>query len=366
MFSYPLTPDTELKLLEPRYAGELFTLIDQNRHYLRRWLPWIDECQSREDRHGYLTWALSGLADTGSFAAGIWHRGVLAGMIVLNPIHRIRHSTSLVYFLGNAYQGRGLATLGCHAVANHAFHYLGVHRLEIHVASMNIRGHGVPERLGFHHEGTHHGALWLCDRYVDEDVYALLAEEWDGRPEPLFRHRISPEVELQLLEPRHAEAVFALIDRNRAYLRRWISVGRVMSAEEERKRIQHGIRAFVETGGFDAGIWWQGQLAGIIGFLPIDWGNRIAEIGYWIAEEYQGHGVVTLSCRSLIDYAFDTLGLNRVELHIDPDNTRSCQVAERLGFTAEGTLRAATRMYDDYADRTVYALLRDEWERRQA
>jgi hypothetical protein len=85
----------------------------------------------------------------------------------------------------------------------------------------------------------------------------------------------------------------------------------------------------LQKGGFD-------KLVGDIGYHPIDWADRKAEIGYWLGESFQGKGLMTEACKTLITYAFAELGLNKVEIHCAAENIRSCAIPKRLGFTQEG------------------------------
>src|SRR5215470_3786592 len=86
--------------------------------------------------------------------------------------------------------------------------------------------------------------------------------------------------------------------------------------------------------------WSEGRLAGTIG-LRIDPGDANGEIGYWIGGEFEGRGIVTRACRRFFDFAFDELGLHRMELCAASENVRSRAVAERLGMRREGILRDA-------------------------
>ena len=89
--------------------------------------------------------------------------------------------------------------------------------------------------------------------------------------------------------------------------------------------------------------------------------NRSTSIGYWLAEGYQGKGIMIKSCRSLIDYAFGNLGLNRVEIRCAVENSRSRAIPKNLGFTKEGIIRDAEWLYDHYVDHVVYGMLSEEW-----
>jgi ribosomal-protein-serine acetyltransferase len=72
---------------------------------------------------------------------------------------------------------------------------------------------------------------------------------------------------------------------------------------------------------------------------------------------------MTRACRFLVDHAFDEPKLNRVQIRCAVGNTKSQAIPERLGFTNEGTLRQAGRLYGRFVDIVIYSTLADEWQR---
>lgn len=179
----------------------------------------------------------------------------------------------------------------------------------------------------------------------------------------VFTYQLDDDTELSLFEVRHAPALFALTDANRASLRQWLPwLDATQSVEDTRAFILGALRQYGENRGFQAGIWYRGELAGCIGYHDIDWANRSVELGYWLGAAFQGHGLVTSACRALVTHAFRDLGLNRVTIRCATGNTRSCAIPERLGFKREGVLRQAERLYDQYVDLAVYSCLADEWQ----
>jgi ribosomal-protein-serine acetyltransferase len=90
--------------------------------------------------------------------------------------------------------------------------------------------------------------------------------------------------------------------------------------------------------------------------------DSAGEIGYWLAEDMQGHGIITRSCRALLDYAFNDRGMNRIQIRAATDNTRSWAIAERLGFTYEGIQRQAGFASRGFHDLAVYSMLAHEWK----
>ena len=63
----------------------------------------------------------------------------------------------------------------------------------------------------------------------------------------------------------------------------------------------------------------------------------------------------------VLDHAFDTLGLRRIEADIDPRNTSSCKLVERMGFVREGLLRDRWCVAGEVSDSALYGLLALEW-----
>ncbi len=103
----------------------------------------------------------------------------------------------------------------------------------------------------------------------------------------MFTHRIDSATYMKLLEPQDSDKLYQLIDSSREHLRQWLPwVDQNTTVEHSRQFIQHTLNQFASNNGFTAGIWYQGALAGIIGFHKIDWSNRSTSLGYWLGEEY--------------------------------------------------------------------------------
>jgi len=89
--------------------------------------------------------------------------------------------------------------------------------------------------------------------------------------------------------------------------------------------------------------------------------QRMAETGYSLMTAYQGRGLAQEAMRLALGFAFDELGMERIEADIDPRNVRSCRLVERLGFVREGTLRERWRVNGEVCDTALYGLLRREF-----
>jgi ribosomal-protein-serine acetyltransferase len=181
-----------------------------------------------------------------------------------------------------------------------------------------------------------------------------------------FRYTVAPGIELKLFAPEDAAVVYAAADRDRAYLRRWLPwVDRTHHAADVLHFIVNTVGPQWEEGrGPQCGIWVDGVFRGSVGCHPIDWANRSCSIGYWVASEQQGRGLVTRCCTAMIDYLIEELHLHRVVIQCGTENQRSCAVPERLGFTREGVLRGAEWVNDRWVDLVTWSMLEDEWRAR--
>jgi ribosomal-protein-serine acetyltransferase len=169
---------------------------------------------------------------------------------------------------------------------------------------------------------------------------------------------LSADAELQLIGPQHAEALFALIDGNRDHLGRWLSwVDDIQSVEDEQQFVERSKARLESNGAFHCAIMDRGVLAGTIGLHDIDHANRKAEIGYYLAAQQQGKGLMTLACRAVVQHLFTDLRLHRAILYCATENRRSRAIPERLGFRLEGIHRDAEWIRDHFVDLACYAKL---------
>jgi ribosomal-protein-alanine N-acetyltransferase len=88
---------------------------------------------------------------------------------------------------------------------------------------------------------------------------------------------------------------------------------------------------------------------------------RSASLGYCYDDAAWGHGYATEAAHELVQWAFDTLSLNRVQAEVDTRNVASARVLEKLRFVREGTLREACVVNGEVSDSWVYGLIGRDW-----
>lgn len=88
---------------------------------------------------------------------------------------------------------------------------------------------------------------------------------------------------------------------------------------------------------------------------------RSASLGYCLNQTVWGRGYATEAAHALLQWAFETFDLNRVQSETDTRNVASARVLEKLGFDREGTLREDCIVNGDVSDSWAYGLLRRDW-----
>lgn len=108
-----------------------------------------------------------------------------------------------------------------------------------------------------------------------------------------------------------------------------------------------------------------GEVVGAIG-LTLHSHNQRAEMGYWLGVAYWGCGYMTEAARAVLEFAFETLHLNRVYASYFTRNPASGRVMQKAGMKYEGTLREHFVRWEKPEDLVYYGILRSEWEQERA
>jgi ribosomal-protein-serine acetyltransferase len=178
--TFELPEGRRLRALEGSDVPELHAVIETNRAYLARWLPWAAR-QTARDTLDFVSATRRQLADDDGFQAAIVAAGRIVGVAGYHGVDRPNHATSIGYWLAESEQGRGTMTHAVRALVDHAIGAWALNRVEIRADVENLRSRAIPERLCFRYEGTLRQAQRLGESYRDQVVYAMLAEDWVDR-----------------------------------------------------------------------------------------------------------------------------------------------------------------------------------------
>jgi len=182
----------------------------------------------------------------------------------------------------------------------------------------------------------------------------------------MYRFKIEPGLALKPLESRDADALYQMIDQSRSHLRTYLPfIDLTESVNDTKRFVNTTVRDNAIEQSFVSVIMVDEQVAGLVGMNSINWQSKNAMLGYWLGEPFVRKGVMTKATRAIIDYAFNELDLNRVEIRAATTNKASRGVAEKLNFTQEGILREVEWVNGHFVDLVVYGMLKREWQMKE-
>jgi ribosomal-protein-serine acetyltransferase len=158
-----------------------------------------------------------------------------------------------------------------------------------------------------------------------------------------------------------ASAVAEAIERSRAHLRRWMAWAHTSTTiDDAASFLAQAVDAEHRGVGLHCGLFDGDLVVGGVGadFHAVD---LSAELGYWVAEDRQSTGLATAAARHLVDHLLTAENMYRLVIRAATGNLPSRALAERLGFTHEGTAREDGLVGGRRFDLEVYSLLAPEW-----
>ncbi len=361
MFSLSVATNLELHHYELHHAELLFDAIHTSRAFLRQFLDFVDVCSvvTLED---FIRRSREKFVRGSGCDFGIWVGDELVGNVGLFDINQIHRKAEIGYWIAERFTRRGIMTQVVTKMLDYALVELGLNRVQLCCATNNKASARIAEKLGFTLEGVAREDRVLRGQRLSHQIWSILAKDWQGRGTAYFSRKIDDNLEMRLLETRHAAQVFALVDSNRDHLRQFLPwVDNNTQLEHSQQFILSCLEQFQSFDGINAGIWQHNQLAGLIGMHYIDWQHRDTEFGYWLGQEFTHQGIITKAAKALLEYLFLELNLERVGIAHATENTASRKVIERLGFKPESLTRDAEWLYTRFHDWQRYGLLRRDW-----
>lgn len=178
--------------------------------------------------------------------------------------------------------------------------------------------------------------------------------------------KVDDHIRLELTDQKHAKPLYDVVNRNRVHLSEFLPwVGFMQTVEDFLVYIRNCDLLFQQQREVSFMIFYDDKMAGRIGLHHMNMMNKGAAIGYWLAKDLEGKGIITKSCVTIINYGFNNLQLHRIEIKAATGNFKSQAIPERLNFTKEGILREAELVNNEFLDLYVYSMLRSEWPGRE-
>lgn len=134
-----------------------------------------------------------------------------------------------------------------------------------------------------------------------------------------MRRRIDEQLLIALFDLSHSEELFELIHHNRDHFGKWLEFPhKTHTVEDARNFITRCIHKNASGNGGWCGIWDEHRLIGAIGLVHINWMDKTTEIGYYIAQDYEGRGIIRRACQEVVKYNSKTWRLIGSRLEFNP------------------------------------------------
>ncbi len=177
---------------------------------------------------------------------------------------------------------------------------------------------------------------------------------------------IDDDLQLRNYLPEDAGELFRVVNESRAHLRSWLGwIDGTTKPEHSLQFIQQSLHQLNAQEAIALGIFHHREIVGGIGMHHWDHHLRKAQIGYWMTKEYEGKGIATKCTARFIDFLFEKLNLNKIEIQFIVANHRSAAVTNRLGAKVEGILRESYLINGKLEDIVITGILKREWTMKQ-
>jgi ribosomal-protein-serine acetyltransferase len=177
-FSIPVRDGIQLRFIQPEEARALFELVDKNRAYLRKWLPWVHAQTGPDVSKEHILSRLEGAKKGETLDLGIYLDGALIGSMGFNRIVSTNKKASIGYWISEEFQGKGVMSDCVRALVDYGFRTLHLHRIRIQCNVSNAKSEAIPKRLGFTFEGIAREDEFLYDHFEDSKIFSMLEHEW--------------------------------------------------------------------------------------------------------------------------------------------------------------------------------------------
>src|SRR5690625_191470 len=112
----------------------------------------------------------------------------------------------------------------------------------------------------------------------------------------MFTLQVNERISLRMMSARDTHALFKITNQSRSYLKKWLPwLESIQSEEDSLEFIKSSLYIYNNRNGITAGVFVQNELVGVVSYNNLDFKNKIGTVGYWLAEDKQGKGIITQS-----------------------------------------------------------------------
>lgn len=173
-----INDEAELVQLREEDAEVVFALIEKNRSFIGKWLPWVEKTQTVNDERAFLKSVNDGNRRNGEMVFGIFLNKSLVGVIGINQINKEANYAEFGYWLDENATGKGSMTNAVYRLMQHCFEDLGINRVGIYASEENAKSRAVIERAGCSFEGILKEYVRVNGEYHNAAMYGMLSKDF--------------------------------------------------------------------------------------------------------------------------------------------------------------------------------------------
>lgn len=178
----------------------------------------------------------------------------------------------------------------------------------------------------------------------------------------MFTLSVNDDIQLALVQPSFAAQYYSLVSTQKSDLGEWLSWP--LHAHSEKffaDFILHALHDYADGKSMTCAIIYRGEIVGNVSFNTINVSLKKVQIGYWLAVNYRGKGIMSTVVGKMMEFAFNQLAMQKVEIFAATENIPSRAVCERLNMHLEGVITQAENLNGRIVDHAMYGLSKEKW-----
>lgn len=173
----------------------------------------------------------------------------------------------------------------------------------------------------------------------------------------MFKYEINESIYISLIELSFASSYEKLVKDYYLHLKEFLAWPYFCKNENDFEDfIRKSLDDYKDGKSMVCTIFFEDKIVGNISFNKIDKSLKKVSIGYWLNSLYEGKGIITNCCMALVDYAFEDLEMEKVEIAVAEYNYKSRAVCDRLGMKLEGIISNCENINGKIVNHAIYSL----------
>lgn len=181
----------------------------------------------------------------------------------------------------------------------------------------------------------------------------------------MFRLKVDKDIELELMNIYRTQEVYNAAMKHKEEIQKWLLWVDRATIENMDEFYEHMLNQYAKKKAIGCFVIYKGKFVGAVDIgVKKAYGLNYGEIGYWLDLDYSKKGIMTKAVSKIIELGFKHLDISKVVIRCADKNSNSSNMAKRLNFSKDGTIRADIKISDVVYDMEVWSLLKEEWENR--